>query len=180
MTHKPFENWILDDTPLSKAETILLKNHLKSCQHCSQLQSSWMLSKTRFLNTQRHAPLQGFTQRWQTFQFHRRELERARLVRRNLFFLVAVMVLASIIYMIQKKLLAAWIVSALSMITSLFFNISKVLAGFNFEMTQSPFLFYGVTLLVFGATIAALGVLVFFIWNLLNKREQEKAHEVEN
>jgi hypothetical protein len=180
MRHKPYENWILEGTSLSRSESILLTNHLKSCSQCQLLQSTWLASEKQFIDARMHAPQPGFTQRWQSHLIYRREHERSRQVRRNLFMIVLLMVFASTIYMLQNHLLTTWIVSAVSLVTSLFFNISKALAGFNMELNQSPVLFFGFSVLSFGAILAFLTAIVFFIWNLLKKNEREKAHEMEN
>jgi hypothetical protein len=180
MRHKPYENWILEGTSLTRSESILLTKHLNSCPQCQQLQSTWLVSEKQFKDARMHAPQSGFTQRWQNHLIYRREHERSRLVRRNLLMIVLLMVFASTIYMLQNHLLTTWIVSAVSLVTSLFFNFSKLLAGFNMELNESPVLFFGFTILSFGVIIAILSAFVFLIWNLLKKNEREKAHEMEN
>jgi hypothetical protein len=180
MRHKPYENWILEGTSLTRSESILLSNHLKSCPRCQQLQSIWLASEKHFKNARMQTPQPGFTKRWQNHLIYRREHERSRLVRRNIFIIALLMVFASTIYMLQNNLLTTWIVSAVSLVTTMFFTISKALAGFNMELNESPVLFFGFTVLSFGAILAFLAAIVFFIWNLLRKNEREKVHEMEN
>ncbi len=55
MNHKPFKNWILDDTPLTKEEKILLINHLQICPQCRQLDSAWKASEQNIKNAIRQA-----------------------------------------------------------------------------------------------------------------------------
>jgi predicted anti-sigma-YlaC factor YlaD len=180
MKHKPFKNWILDDTPLSKEEKILLKKHLQMCPQCRQLNSAWKVSEQHMKDAIRQVPQPGFTQRFQSRLLYRKEHEKSKLIQRNLILLVTMMVLASAIYMLQNNLFAAWVVSALSLTTSLFFSISKLLAQFNSALNRSPVLFYGFTLLTFGAILSLLTSLVFLIWNLLRSKAQASSNEVEN
>lgn len=179
MKHKPYENWIVEETALSRNKAILLKNHLKKCPRCQQLQTAWRASEKQLRIAKIYAPKPGFTRRWQNYMIYRRNHERSKLVRRNLFIIIFLMIFSSTIYMLQHHLLSTWIVSAISLITSMFFNISKVLAGFNMELSQSPILLFGFSILGFGAMLAFLTTIVFFIWNLLKKNEWEKAHEME-
>jgi hypothetical protein len=180
MKHKIFENWILDNPSLSKKEAILLKAHLKTCTRCQMLQSNWLASQTQMEDVKIHTPRPGFTQRWQTTLIHRREQQRSRQVRRILLVLVTMMVLASTIYMLQNNLFASWIVSAISLISSLFFSITKALAGINIIFNESPVLFYGFSILSFGAIASFLAAVVFVFWNLLRKHGQEKPYNAEN
>jgi predicted anti-sigma-YlaC factor YlaD len=180
MNHKPFKNWILDDTPLTKEEKILLRKHLQICSQCRQLKSAWHVSEQHMRHANRQLPQPGFTQRWQSRLLYRKEHERYKQIRRNLILLVAIMVMASAIYMLQNNLFATWVVSALSLTTSLFFSISKLLAQFNAALNRSPVLFYGFTILAFGAILSLLTSLVFLIWNLLKSKAQPLSNEVEN
>lgn len=180
MKHKPYKNWILDDTPLTKEEKILLKKHLQICPECRQLNSAWQASEQYIRSASQQVPQPGFTQRWKSQIIFRKENEKSKQTRRNLILLVAIMVLASAIYMLQNNLFATWIVSALSLTTSLFFSISKLLAQFNAALNRSPVLFYGFTLLTFGAILSLLTSLVFLIWNLLKNKAQPSSNEVEN
>ncbi len=180
MNHKPFKNWILDDTSLTKEEKILLKKHLQVCPQCRQLNSAWQASEQHMKLASRQLPQPGFTQRWQYQLLYRKEHERSKQTRLNLILLVTIMVMASAIYMLQNNLFATWVVSALSLTTSLFFSISKLLAQFNATMNRSPVLFYGFTLLTFGAILSLLTSLVFLIWNLLRNKTQPSTNEAEN
>jgi hypothetical protein len=180
MKHKPFKNWILDETQLSSEEKILLKNHLQKCPECRQLKSAWQISKQQLKSASLQGPQPGFTQRWQSRLLYRKEHEKAKLTRRNLILLFIIMVAASAIYMLQNNLFAAWVVSALSLTTWLFFGISKLLAQFSVALERSPVLFYGFTLMTFGAILSLLTSFVFLVWNLLRSKTQALPNEVED
>lgn len=179
MKHESFKNWILDDTPLSSEEKILLNKHLQTCAQCRLLNSAWQTSKRHIRNAVLQVPQPGFTHRWQSRLLYRKEHEKSKLIRRNLILLVGLMVTASAIYMLQNNLFTTWIVTALSLSTSLFFIISKALAQFTAALNRSPVLFYGFALLIFGAIISLLTSLVFLIWSLLIRKAQPSTNEME-
>ena len=180
MKHKPFESWILDDSPLTKTEQQQLKEHLKDCPQCRKLQAAWHESQNRIRSSEIHSPLPGFSQRWQTNYFKRHELEKTRQVRRTLLILVMLMGMASLVYMLQNNLLITWIVSAISMIASLFINITKALAGIGELLSETPVLLYGFGFLSLGAIAALLASTAFILWNILKKGSQKHAYNAED
>lgn len=65
MKRHPFEEWLLDDNPLSVEEASALENHLQNCEPCRQLSESWKAVETELLNAPLIGPRPGFTARWQ-------------------------------------------------------------------------------------------------------------------
>jgi len=65
MNHQPFENWLLSDEPLSAEQSQALTEHLRMCETCSRIDTSWNDVHDLFQSTPRLAPLPGFTARWQ-------------------------------------------------------------------------------------------------------------------
>jgi hypothetical protein len=61
MNHRPFEDWLLDNQPLTPAQKQELKNHLKTCASCTALTEVDLALKS----TSRVAPRAGFTERFQ-------------------------------------------------------------------------------------------------------------------
>jgi len=180
MKHKPFESWILSDSPISKTEQQQLREHLKVCPQCLRLQTTWLESRNQLKSAKIYSPQPGFSQRWQIMFSKRRELEKTRQVRQTLFILVLLMIMASLFYMIQNNLLAAWIVSAISLFASLFINITKIIAGINELLSTSPALFYGFGFFSLGAAAALLATSAFILWNLLKKGKQEDEYNAED
>jgi hypothetical protein len=70
MNHRPFEDWLLDDEPLTAAQALELRVHLRSCAQCGSIaESNLALHSTRHL-----APSAGFTDRFQArLEEHRRQ-----------------------------------------------------------------------------------------------------------
>jgi len=65
MNHKPFESWLVADEPLLPDQELDLQEHLKSCESCHQLQSSWQEVEGLFGELLIEQPQPGFTERWQ-------------------------------------------------------------------------------------------------------------------
>lgn len=69
MNHLPFEDWLLDDLPLTPEQERELQTHLRLCNSCTTIARSNLALHSRLLA----APLPGFTQRFQVrMALHRR------------------------------------------------------------------------------------------------------------
>ncbi len=180
MKHKPFESWILDNSPITKTEQQQLREHLKACPQCQKLQTAWLESQNRIKAASVYKPQPGFGQRWQTMLIKRRELEKTRQVRQTLLILVLLMSMASLVYMLQNNLLVTWIVSAISMIASLLINMTKALAGIGELFSETPALLYGFGFLSLGALAALLASTAFILWNILKKGSQKRVYNAED
>ena len=62
--HQTFENWILDDVPLSDAEAQALRAHLETCESCRSLQRNLAAVADLFTETPAPEPAPGFSDRW--------------------------------------------------------------------------------------------------------------------
>jgi hypothetical protein len=65
MNHQPFENWLLTDEPLSVEQSQALNEHLRVCETCNRMDTSWNEVQDLFQSVHRLAPAPGFTARWQ-------------------------------------------------------------------------------------------------------------------
>jgi predicted anti-sigma-YlaC factor YlaD len=65
MNHQPFETWILSDEPLSSEQAESLREHLKVCESCRILSSSWPEVRDLFRTIPQKEPAPGFVNRWQ-------------------------------------------------------------------------------------------------------------------
>ena len=74
MNHRPFEDWLLDDQPLTNEQERELQAHLRTCPACSAIaESNLALHSVRMVS-----PTAGFAERFQTRLAHRREEQRWR------------------------------------------------------------------------------------------------------
>ena len=75
MNHLPFEEWLLNDMPVTPAQQRELESHLRNCAYCAALAETG-----RMLQTARMAsPLTGFTERFQARLAQRKIAERRRM-----------------------------------------------------------------------------------------------------
>jgi len=64
MKHRPFENWILFDLPLTLQEQAEMDNHLAQCLACRALQSGVVRAEAGFRGARLAEPRSGFVARW--------------------------------------------------------------------------------------------------------------------
>ncbi len=76
MTHRPFEDWLLDDQPLTPQQQRDLQAHVRSCPACTAIaESNLALHATRLVS-----PAAGFADRFQVRLAKRRREQRWRQV----------------------------------------------------------------------------------------------------
>jgi hypothetical protein len=75
MYHRPFEDWLLDEGPLTTEQDAALQEHLRSCASCLQLSQAWKKVEVDLHRAPILAPQAGFADRWQA----RLEVEQRKL-----------------------------------------------------------------------------------------------------
>jgi hypothetical protein len=146
MYHRPFEDWLLDEEPLTTEQAALLQEHLRSCTSCAQLAHAWKKVEVDLHRAPMLAPQMGFTDRWQ----RRLEVEQQKLHRRQVvaalgfslggaallfgsLVLLALPVLSS-----PKLLLWAWILRIFDLV-SYYDEIQETFSGlFNVQIGFIP------------------------------------------
>lgn len=78
MNHQLFENWLLSDESLSAEQAGALREHLRTCESCRRLQSSWNGVSLLFRETAQVAPAAGFASRWQARLEEQRRIAQRR------------------------------------------------------------------------------------------------------
>lgn len=74
MNHRPFEDWLLDDQPLTPEQERELQAHLRGCTLCAAIaESNLALHSTRLIS-----PAEGFVERFQARLEERRREQRWR------------------------------------------------------------------------------------------------------
>jgi hypothetical protein len=74
MNHRPFEDWLLNDMPISPEQKRELDSHLRTCSYCAALlETGKALSSVKMVS-----PATGFTSRFQTRLTARKVAERQR------------------------------------------------------------------------------------------------------
>jgi hypothetical protein len=74
MNHRPFEDWLLENQPLTPEQKLELKAHLKTCTSCSSLTEIDLALKSRRMVS----PTVGFTDRFQLRLAAERKLKHTR------------------------------------------------------------------------------------------------------
>ncbi len=98
MNHRPFEDWLLNQDPLTPAQRRELQDHLQVCPKCAALVEVDLALKA----ARQVAPHEGFTDR-----FHLRlEAQRKALRRRNVlgFLILALAVVGGLVWLILPTL----------------------------------------------------------------------------
>lgn len=65
MNHQPFRTWLLSDEELTAEQTKALQEHLRDCNVCNQLESSWEEIEAVIVRSPLLEPATGFVERWQ-------------------------------------------------------------------------------------------------------------------
>lgn len=74
MNHQPFEEWLLNDMPITAEQKRELNSHLRSCVYCVALaETGRMLSSVKMVS-----PASGFTMRFQARLAERKAADRRR------------------------------------------------------------------------------------------------------
>ena len=74
MNHRPFEDWLLQDQPLTPEQKHELQSHLRVCTSCTAIAES----NLALHSTQKVAPAAGFAERFQARLIQRRREQRWR------------------------------------------------------------------------------------------------------
>ena len=74
MNHRPFEDWLLNDTSLTPEQKRELDIHLRTCPYCTALVETGMALKT----VKKASPQAGFAARFETRLAQRKAAERRR------------------------------------------------------------------------------------------------------
>ena len=64
MKHPPFEALLFEMDQLGDEERIVLKNHLRECEHCNAVATSWSDLEGKMRSAPQMAPAAGFTERF--------------------------------------------------------------------------------------------------------------------
>ncbi len=84
MNHRPFEDWLLQDQPLTPEQKRELQSHLQVCTSCTAIAES----NLALHSTQKAAPAAGFTERFQARLIQRRREQRWRQVMGSLVLVI--------------------------------------------------------------------------------------------
>lgn len=78
MNHLPFEDWLLNEEPLSAQQKLELQNHLANCTQCTRLAQAWSAVEDLMKHAAAVEPAPDFTQRWEGFLVGKQRKQIAR------------------------------------------------------------------------------------------------------
>ena len=170
MNHSPFEDWLLNETPVTLDQQRELEIHLRSCSYCSALaETGKMLHATKMM-----APAAGFTIRFQARLAERKLVERRRRLWGSLVFTLGGVAL--LVWILSPYVLsfaaspAAWLSSAVGWLVFLGTTIVALLEAGSVIMSVIPKFFPPFVWMVVISTLAGVSLLwSVSIWRLAQR-----------
>ena len=171
MKHKQFEEWILDEPVLTDDQKKELRDHLKICPECQQLNLNWQGSNQILLQASIKTPSPGFTQRWQiTFERKSRK-EKTLRYRLTLLGLLGLAFAGSLIFMISSGVFFQMLSNTFTGVIQLFVAITHGLSGVGILFNSLPaYVPFTLAFTLFGLVNAFLLAGTFTLWNLKNRK----------
>lgn len=178
MNHQPYENWILDETPLSEEEKKGLAHHLRECTDCTRLANGWASVQRTIQASQMKPAPADFTGKWSASLAHRKreqEKKQARTLVISLSSGAGAVLLAIAIYFLPDFSLislAAGFISTLLSASNIISNFWSI----TIKLIQTiPLSTLIVTIvIVSGWVLLASITLGLSIWKLAFRRKVQK------
>ena len=93
MNHQPFEEWILNHTPIDPDQKRMLDSHVRNCSYCSALLKTGKL----FRDVRMASPVTGFVTRFEARLAEQKSVEFKRKILGSVFFALGGILLFSLI-----------------------------------------------------------------------------------
>lgn len=165
MNHQPYENWILDEVQLTPQEQVSLKQHLKECPECFELQRSWSKVQVQLTTTPVKPAPTGFVSRWKTEFALRQKQQEERQARTLLISLAsgaAAVIIALAVILLPDFSVISLTVGFLTTMVKLFSGLQGLWSVAKTLITSaSPS-----TLIISGLLLAAWVSLAAFAWGI--------------
>ena len=171
MKHKQYENWIMNDAPLSGAQQHELDTHLEVCVSCQLLLRSWAASKQLITQSTMQIPAKGFTDRWQKTRARKCQIEKIRRHRLTLFGLMLLAFASSIIYLLVSGSFMQMFANGFTVILDIVMGLTNGFSTFGHWLSRLP-IAVPITagFIYFGMLNSFVMVGLFLLWNL-NQRK---------
>jgi predicted anti-sigma-YlaC factor YlaD len=177
MSHKQYEKWILDDSPLSMEERKLLDTHLAGCADCRKLKNGWQNSLQIIHATEQHIPAPGFSARWQ-FKLEqdrkRRKIVKGRMI---LFSSLLFVLLSMIAYIILSGSFTAFLANLITFSTQVILFITRGISNLTLFINEVPSIVrLSISIFMIGVANMFVILLSYLIWKARkNHREWQGA-----
>jgi predicted anti-sigma-YlaC factor YlaD len=173
MSHKQFEKWILDDSPLSEEKRKDLVAHLKTCEECRQLKNGRENSLQWMHSAQNIQPAAGFTARWQTKL--QQEQRRKSIIRRRVILMSSIFVLLSALfaYVLLSGSLNQFLANTITFSTQALLFMTKGISNITSFIAEIPALLrWSLGLFLVGIANMFVILLAVILWQA---RQNHKA-----
>jgi hypothetical protein len=170
MNHRPFEDWLLEDQPLSPTQKRELDSHLRNCKVCSGIaESNLALRSARLV-----APAPGFTVRFQERLVLARRAQRRRTLIGTLFFslggLLLLVLLAGPILVSLIGSPAEWLSAMITILLFIYTTTVVVAEAGSVLLRVLPGFMPPFAWMVLLSTLSGLGLLwSVSIWRLMRR-----------
>lgn len=106
MNHQPFEGWLLADNPPEGEQAIELREHLRDCSRCRQLEADWSGIHQLIQTSGQITPAPGFSARWQARLLLKEQLAQNRRQHRQpwLLFVINFSIAALLLVLLGSQL----------------------------------------------------------------------------
>ena len=170
MKHQPFEEWLLNDTPMTSEQKRELDQHVRSCAYCAALVETGMVLRSAKMV----APAEGFTARFQARLAERKLVDRRRKFWGAIVFLVGGfsfllwLLMPSITSFIASP--ATWITALVEWAVFVITTVNAVLQAGSVMLRMAPGFLSPFVWMILFSTFAGLSLLwSVSIWRFVRK-----------
>jgi predicted anti-sigma-YlaC factor YlaD len=179
MSHKQYENWILDDTQLSGEERELLDAHLAACEDCRKLKNGWQNSLKLICSTDQHIPVEGFTARWQSRLRHdqkRRAIIRTRVI---LFSSMLFILISLAAYILLSGSLARFLANLITFSTQTILLLTRGISELTTVFNEIPsVLRWSAGIFLVGTANIFVILLAMLLWKARKNHKEWQGNQV--
>lgn len=178
MNHNPYENWILDDLPITADQKRELSIHMDECPECARLYQGWSSVQHTIRQTQIQPAPADFTAKWTSSLLHRKR-EQEKKQARNLAISLATGAVATLIalgiILLPDLSLISLAAGSITSLTALVTGIESFWSILFKLVRAVPSSSLIVTLFVVsGWVLLACFTLGFSVWKLAFQRKVKK------
>jgi hypothetical protein len=165
MSHQPYEIWILSEDQITPQEQEDLRQHLKECPECFELQRSWTKVQTQIKEAPVKPAPSGFVPRWKTQFAIRQKEQESRQARTLLISLTSgagALTIALAVIMLPDFSLISILVGSLTTLVKLYSGIESIYMVARSIFNSAP----TITLVISGLLLAGWISLAAFAWGI--------------
>jgi hypothetical protein len=165
MNHLPYETWILDGKPGTPEDRNQLRQHLKECGQCAQLQVSWQEAHHQISSLPVQNAPKWFLSNWPNSLILFKEKQKRKQARMLLLSLISgafIVLIALSAVLLPKISLISMIVTITSVVVRFMESVKQIWSLLLSLMKIAP----TTTILVIGAMLAGWILLAVLAWGV--------------